>query len=268
MQQPILVTSVPNACDIAGQLGEKRSVYYCVDDFSQWSGYDHDLVREMNDALLKKADIILATSDYLLDQIRQSGKPVSLLTHGVDIDHFSLIPEREHPVLAAIKSPRIGFFGVVDDRIDQALIYTVARARPGVTFVFAGPVLDMPQQLRDLPNVRFIGTIAYAHMPFLVAGLSALILPYKIDDSTAAIAPLKLKEYIATGRPIIATPMAEVVPFKEHVVCHADSDGWIKAVDAALQKPMDKGQQRIPEWLKTQSWDHKAQQMLTLMTRD
>ncbi len=268
MRAPVLVSSVPNACDLVGKLGESRTVYYCVDDFSQWTGFDHDLVREMDASLLAKADIVLATSDFLHDHLRQSGKPVSMLTHGVDIDHFAFIPEREHPVLANIAGPRVGFFGVIDDRLDQTLVAAIAGARPDVAFVFAGPVLSPQQQLRDLPNVHFLGSLAYAHLPFLVAGLSALILPYKVNDSTAAISPLKLKEYLATGRPVIATPMHEVLAFADHIGCHSNASAWLSALDAALQLPLRNGQQAVPDWLQQESWDHKAQQMLALIKRD
>jgi glycosyltransferase involved in cell wall biosynthesis len=267
MSAPILVSSVPNACDLVGKLGESCTVYYCVDDFSQWTGFDHDLVREMDASLIAKADVVLATSDFLHDHLQQSGKPVSMLTHGVDIEHFAFIPEREHPVLASISGPRIGFFGVIDDRLDQELVAAIARARPGVAFVFAGPVLSPPQLLRDLPNVHFLGSLAYAHLPFFVAGLSALILPYKVNDSTAAISPLKLKEYLATGRPVIATPMHEVLGFADYIHCHADATGWLDSIDAALHKPLGQGRRPVPDWLRQEGWDHKARQMLSLMTQ-
>jgi glycosyltransferase involved in cell wall biosynthesis len=266
MQEPILVSSVPNACDLVGQLGESHTVYYCVDDFSQWNGFDHDLVREMDANMLKKADIVLVPSEYLRDHLAHTGKPVSMLTHGVDIDHFADIPEREHPVLAEITGPRIGFFGVVDDRLDQVLVHAIAQARPDIAFVFAGPILSVPLTLYGLPNVHFIGALDYAHLPYFIAGLSALILPYKVDDSTAAISPLKLKEYLATGRDVIATPMHGVVAFADHIACRADTAGWLDAIEDALKQPLKNGQHSVPGWLIQESWDHKAQQMLALMT--
>jgi Glycosyl transferases group 1 len=268
MQRPILVSTVPNACDLVGKLEESRTVYYCVDDFSTWTGFDHDLVRQMDAAMIAKADVILTTSQSLHDHVTRTGKLVSMLTHGVDIDHFAMIPDREHPVLARICGQRIGFFGVIDDRLDQALIRAVASARPDVAIVFAGPVLSMPTQLSELPNIHFIGSIAYAHLPFFVAGLSALILPYKVDDSTVAIAPLKLKEYLATGRPVIATSMHEVLAFSEHLICCDDGDSWLRAVDTALKTPLKKGRHNIPDWLLAQSWDNKAAQMLALMKQE
>lgn len=267
LQKPVLVAAAPAAGDVAGDLGEEQIVYYCVDDFSNWAGYDHELVRKMEARLIERTDIAIATSHLLQSLLRAQGKDADLLPHGADISLFSAIPEREHPMLAGIKGPRVGYFGAIDERLDDKLLAGLARARPDIAFILAGPRLAAHSRLDALANVHFIGEMAYANLPYLVAGLSALLLPYRVDRSTAAVSPLKLKEYLATARPVVASGLAEINEFSDHLAIGRDLASWLRAIDAAVQIPLTSGQQPIPQWLADEGWDRKAEQFLEMIRR-
>lgn len=267
LQKPVLVAAAPAAGDVAGDLGERSVVYYCVDDFSNWAGFDHELVRKMEARLIEHTDVAIATSHLLQSLLRAQGKDADLLPHGADISLFSAIPEREHPMLAGINGPRVGYFGAIDERLDDKLIAELARARPDIAFILAGPRLAAHSRLDVLSNVHFIGEMAYSNLPYLVAGLSALLLPYRVDRSTAAISPLKLKEYLATGRPVVVSGLAEVSEYAAHLTIGRNMADWLTAIDEAVQKPLVSGQQPIPKWLAKEGWDRKAEQFLQLIAQ-
>lgn len=262
LHRPVLVAATPAAGDMAGQLGESKTVYYCVDDFSEWAGHDHQLVRDMEARLIARTDIAIAASHLLQSQLAAMAQPAVLLSHGADLELFSDIPEREHPALAGIGYPRIGYFGAIDERMDIALIEKLAKARPDIAFILGGPLLTNVLRLQNLPNVHFTGVLAYAHLPYLVAGLNGLILPYKVDRSTAAISPLKLKEYLATGRPVVASPLAEIISFSEHLRVARNVDDWLSAIDRAAATPLKSGRQILPDWLAAHGWNQKVDEFL------
>src|SRR5208283_5183942 len=137
---PILVTTVPNACDCIGRCGESGVIYYCVDDFTEWPGLAQKLVRKMEDELIEKSDRLIATSQKLFDRLSKSGKPAYLLTHGVDTEFFQQNIAREHALLDGISRPRVGYYGLFDERSDHALLAELALRMPDVSFVITGRV--------------------------------------------------------------------------------------------------------------------------------
>lgn len=264
MIRPILVATVPNASDYVGFFGEQRVIYYCVDDFTEWPGLLHGLVREMEDDLVRKSDYIIATSEKLCEKFRWTGKPVSLLSHGVDIDHFSGEPPAEHHMLKSIPVPRIGYFGLFDERTDQHLLRELAQAHPHVSIVITGNVVVDADELKNQPNVYFIGPVAYEELPAVVAGWKMCILPYKNNAQTSTINPLKIKEYIATGLSVVSTPIPGVMGLRDHIQLCASSEEWIQAVDCIMASRDDRRTKNIKEALRGEAWESKASEFICL----
>lgn len=256
--RPVVVSTVPNACDYVDAFGAERIVYYCVDDFSQWPGLEHALVREMEASLVSKADVLIATSRNLYARLSAAGRSVQLLTHGVDLEHFSRIASREHACLAQIPGPRVGYFGLFDERSNQALLAAVARAMPDVSFVITGPVVTDVSSLRACPNVHFTGPLPYRELPELIKGLDALFIPYVVDEFTDSISPLKLKEYLVTGKPVVVTPIAEARLNPEFLSLAATPVDWVNALRAALAGDSAARRAAALVSLQDESWSHKA----------
>jgi hypothetical protein len=264
LQRPVVVTTVPNACDYVTHFDARRIIYYCVDDFTQWPGLEHDLVRSMETGLVKRADVLVATSRRLLASLSNSGKPVHLLTHGVDIGLFSQSAQAEHECLVGIARPRVGYFGLFDERSDQELIAAVAASMPWHSFVIAGPVVVDTARLRALPNIHFPGPIEYRRLPALIRGLDALLIPYGVNEFTASISPLKLKEYLATGKPVISTPLAESLLQQQHIMIAATAGEWIAALIAAASVDVAARTREMQSVLAGESWADKARCFLDL----
>ena len=189
MRGPILVTTVPNACDYIGKCGESRVVYYCVDDLAEWPGLDNKKIREMEEELIQKSDVSIATSHKLYEKLSRSGRPAYLLTHGVDLEFFRQTVAREHALLDPVSKPRVGYFGLFDERSDHGLLAEVAARMPDVSFVITGRVESDVLRQKKVRNVHFTGSVPYMELPAMVRGWDVLMLPYVMNDLTDAISP-------------------------------------------------------------------------------
>lgn len=268
IENPIAVSTVPNACDAITQIGAGKVVYYCVDDFAQWPGNDAKAVRAMELRLVGAADLVVATSPVLRDRLAEHGVPVRLLAHGVDLDHFGTPARTAHALLANESRPRAVFFGLIDARLDQRLVREVADLAREWTFCFVGPVECDVSEIRRLPNVRFTGSVKYGSLPAIVAGADALILPYEVNSFTATISPLKLSEYLATGLPVIATPLLDVVRREAPVSVASDAAGWVSLLHRALGTDQNAARRSARSLLSADSWEARAAEFLEMCSGD
>jgi glycosyltransferase involved in cell wall biosynthesis len=262
---PVLVVTVPNGIDAAGVLGERLLVYYCVDDFTLWPGVDHTAAVALEAELLARADIVIATSEHLSRTRARAGKPTYVLPHGVDVAHLSRASARETVPLPGVRAgrPVVGYLGLIDGRTDADLVAGVARARRDWDLVLVGPIDQVPRALRAEPNVRTVPAVPYARVPEALAAFDVAILPYARNELTASINPLKLREYLASGRPVVATPLPEVVRFEPHVRLAATVSAFVREVGAALAGPRDLRAERV-SLLRDESWEARVEQFLSL----
>lgn len=258
MKYPVMLATVPNAADYAGYFGERMVVYYCVDDFSLWPGMNQpELVRAMERDLIKAADLV-AVSARTLRAGREGGKgPVRLLSHGVDVAHFSRSAGRPPEAMEGLARPVIGFYGLLDERLDLDLLEAAARARREWTFVFIGNSLVRLDRLSGLPNVLLIPAVPYGDLPRYAARFDVAVVPYLVNRQTEGINPLKLREYIATGKQVVSTPLPEARALAHVIRIGEGAEGFIRAVEEALAdtSPPEK---RLAA-LEGESWQDKAE---------
>jgi glycosyltransferase involved in cell wall biosynthesis len=264
LSSTLMVATVPNACEYVRKLGERRAIYYCVDDFSEWPGIEKEVAENMEKSLIAKADAFIATSNKLHARLSEYGKPNYLLTHGVDLELFSSEPENEHHCLRGIPRPRVGYFGLFDQRSDENLIAGVASRMKEWSFVFTGPTAVRPSLLGTLGNVFFTGRVPYGELPSVVKGFDVLCIPYKMNDLTEAISPLKLKEYLATGRPVVSTPIPEVKNWAEYVITASSAEEWEKALRFSLDTSIPERRQALRNVLLNEDWPVKANTFLEI----
>ena len=258
MNDPIFVATVPNVSEYPELLNGRKVVYYCVDDFSLWPGLDADVVREMEARLIARADCLIAVSDTLFQRLSMSGKPVRLLTHGVDLEMFSTAAVSELPCLSDIPRPRVGFFGLIDGRMDWELLIPLAKRMPEVSFVFAGPVDASAGELPRLKNMHFVGRVAYRKLPEFVAGLESLMLPYRTGALAEALSPLKLKEYLATRKPIVMSPIGESRQWSGAMSIASTVEEWSDALRSGGRSGDPTERSRAAIDLSRDSWEQKS----------
>lgn len=230
-RKPVLMTCIPSSSDFVGSFQESFSIYYCVDEFSLWPGIDAKLVRPMEEQLLKKVDLVLTTSKSLLEDRKPKHPRVELLSHGVDLEHFRL--------KGAPKGNRkkVGFFGLIDERVDLHLLFGLARRLSGVEFHFIGDVVVDVSSLSQQTNIVWHGKIPYPELPKAIQDVSVFILPYHVNALTRYINPLKIKEYLATGRPVVATELVELELFKDHLFLAKNREDFFRLLEAILERP-------------------------------
>lgn len=264
---PIVVTTVPNGVDAAGVAGSQALVYYCVDDFTNWPGVDAVAARAMESELLDVCCGVLATSQNLADTRRPRDGVVTLLPHGVDVEHLGRASDPgTAPVDGARRGrPVLGYLGLVDARLDVDLVLSVARARRDWDVVLLGPTDAAPDpRLSAEPNLRLVPGVPYARLPEALAAFDVAILPYVRNDLTRSINPLKLREYLASGKPIVATSLPEVARFAPEVSIADTRDDFVSAVESALEGPRDRRSQRAA-LLAADSWDARAERFLAFI---
>ena len=258
-RDPILVTTIPNAAGLVGHLGEAASIYYCVDEFSEWPGADRKTMLDMEAELLRGVDLVVAASETLFEAKSALHPRVRLLRHGVDWGRFQGGGGQAPAELTEMNGPVVGFTGLVDERINVPLVAACAASLPEVTFVFVGPRQLGPGELDSARNIRFVGAVPYADVPAVVASFDVAMLPYVESSLTERINPLKLREFLASGVPVVATPIPEVRRYREFVEAPRDLDDWVDALREALREGRARAQARSAS-VKGEGWDVRAEE--------
>lgn len=198
--RPLLWTSLPSAVDMVGHLGERASIYYCGDDFSALDGVDHRPVAEMEQELADKCDLIITASDKLAEKF--PARKTSVLMHGVDTALFGRRVSRAADMPAG---PVAGFYGSIAGWFDQALFIDVARRLRRWTFLLIGPAKCDISVLLAEPNVVWLGPKPHQELPRYSQHWDVGLLPFKRNAQIQACNPLKLREYLAAGSPVVTT---------------------------------------------------------------
>ncbi len=201
---PVAVTTLPIVADLMGSLPVRRWVYYCVDDFGQWPGLDQKPLQRMEEEVVARADVIVAVSENLQERLARMGRTSHLLTHGVDLDFWqNPAPEEAIPELATLERPLVVFFGVIDRRMDAAFVRRLGADLDRGTVVLVGPEEGSDPALVRTPRVVRLPVQPFGRLPGLARAADVLVMPYADLPVTRAMQPLKLKEYLATGKPVV-----------------------------------------------------------------
>ena len=213
-QRPINWVFNPAAAVIAGSLDEDLLIYYCVDEYSAFSGVSRESLATMERQLLARAGLVIVSSERLYESKRPHNPQTVLIRHGVDWKHFrsALDVSTQIPAeLQRLTRPVVGYFGLIaDDWIDLKLIALLAQRFPQVSFAMLGNVRMDVSRLKRFPNVHFLGHKPYQILPAYCRGFDAAIIPFPINQATLNANPLKAREYLAAGLPVISTAIPEV----------------------------------------------------------
>jgi UDP-galactopyranose mutase len=244
--------------------------YDCMDELSAFRGAPPGLLR--NEAeLLQRADVVFTGGQSLYEAKKDRHPNVHAFPSSVEMAHFGKARAAlEEPAdQANIPHPRMGFFGVVDERMDIALLEAVAKARPQWQLVILGPVVKIdPASLPRLPNLHYLGGKPYAELPRYLASWDVALMPFARNESTRFISPTKTPEYLAAGKPVVSTSIRDVVrPYGEQgLVQIADEpEDFVRACEAALAQDRTGWLPRVDAHLSNMSWDSTWAHMKLLL---
>jgi glycosyltransferase involved in cell wall biosynthesis len=263
----------PMALAFSDHLHPVATLYDCMDELSGFTGAPPGL-REAEASLLARAHLVLTGGHSLYEAKRRFHHNVHACPSSVDAQHFRRArADRESapPDQAHIPSPRLGFFGVIDERLDRDLLAQVSMARPDWHFVLIGPVVKIdPGSLPRGANLHYLGQKTYAELPDYIAGWDVALLPFARNDATRFISPTKTPEYLAAGRPVVSTSITDVVrPYGELGLARiADTpSAFVQAVEQALADDRAALQRTADQFLAGTSWDATWSRVRTLLAR-
>jgi UDP-galactopyranose mutase len=249
------------------------TVYDCMDELSAFKGASPHL-KDCEKQLFKKADLVFTGGTSLYEHKKSMHPSVFAFPSSVDVPHFARarkdIGELTDPDdQKDIAHPRLGFFGVVDERMDIELLDQIALLKPDFQFVIIGPVVKIDEKdLPRRPNIHYLGSKQYAELPAYISGWDVAIMPFARNESTKYISPTKTPEYLAAGRPVVSTSIADVVkPYGlDNLVHIADQpEDFVRACQIALEEDEQDRLKRVAPVLAAMSWDTTWQAMAKLI---
>ena len=269
IERPIVWYYTPMALEYSRDLEASAVVFDCMDELSGFRGAPPGL-RKCEAELLRRADVVFTGGQSLYEAKRDKHRRVFAFPSSVDVPHFlSARQSQTDPHdQAHIPHPRLGFFGVIDERMDLDLIDAVALARPHWHIVIIGPCVKIdPSTLPRRPNIHYLGMKTYEELPAYLSGWDVALLPFALNESTRFISPTKTPEYLAAGRPVVSTSIRDVVrPYGEKGLVHiADGgDAFVRAVERAFTAGAE-WKERVDRFLSTLSWDRTWSEMSALI---
>ena len=257
-EPPVVVTTLPIVSELIGLLPARRWVYYCVDDFAEWPGLDQAALRHMEGRLVDRADEIIAVSRTLQEKLARSGRTAALLTHGVDRSFWASPASTPVRELDELERPLIAFWGVVDRRMDVEFVQRLAADLQQGTIVLVGPESDPDPALTSIKRVVRVPPLLFAQLPCVAREADVLIMPYADLPVTRAIQPLKLKEYLSTGKPTVVRDLPANREWHDCLDLADTADSFARAVRLRLQTGLPESQRQARGRLAEESWHAKA----------
>ena len=257
----------PMALAFTDHLVPDAIVYDCMDELAAFQSAPPELIQR-EQRLFAIADVVFAGGASLFESKRKQHGNVHLFPSSIDRKHFAVArrPVVDPADQASIPHPRVGFFGVLDERFDIDLLRAVAEAQPEWHFVLIGPIVKIrPEDLPQGSNLHYLGSKQYADLPSYLANWDVAMLPFARNASTRFISPTKTPEYLAAGKPVVSTSIRDVVkPYGDRGMVRIADEAthFADAVSASLQPVDARWLAKVDEYLGSISWDRTFEEMM------
>ncbi len=269
-RRPINMVFNPAAGLLAGKLGEETTVYYCVDEYTAFTGVSNGL-KQIEDALFRTADLVVVSAEKLLESKKALNVNTHLIRHGTDWKHFrgAIEPETQIPAeIAYLPRPIIGFHGLLADWVDYELIRKTAERYSGGSVVLIGKIaVDAEEKIKVLngaENIHLLGRKPYADLPAYCKGFDVAINPFVINELTLAANPLKVREYLAAGLMVVSTDIPEVRILGNCLVAASHTD-FLEKIETVLSSARSRDE--ISDSVRHESWEAKIEELRGLIER-
>jgi glycosyltransferase involved in cell wall biosynthesis len=255
----ILWYYTPMALTFSDHVEADVCVYDCMDELSGFRGAPRELV-QMERLLLKRADVVFTGGQSIYEAKRRLHSSIHPFPSSIDVAHFHKArkPGKDPDAQAHIPHPRVGFAGVIDERLDVKLLDQASSRMPDVQFVMIGPVVKIdPAELPRRPNIHWLGAKSYAELPLYMAHWDMGWMPFALNEATRYISPTKTPEFLAAGLPVVSTAIVDVVRSygAQGLVQIADADDIEEKIRDGLGNPKDLLWTSVDAYLATMSWD-------------
>lgn len=268
-KNPINMVFNPAAGLLAGKLGETELIYYCVDEYTAFTGAATGL-REIEEDLFRKSDLVIVSAEKLFESKQHFNKNTFVIRHGTDWNHFRKSLDDATKIPNEIKDlpkPIIGFHGLLADWVDFELIKKTAEHFSHGSVVLIGKItVDAEKKIKildDVKNIHFLGRKPYTELPNYCKEFDVALNPFEISELTLAANPLKVREYLAAGLPVVSTDIPEVRILEDCLVGENHQD-FIEKIEFALKNP--KPRTEISDRIKHESWEAKIDELRSIMS--
>src|SRR5687768_8035264 len=274
LTNPILWIAIPTATDMIGTFDESAVVYQVSDKYDA-NTMDHAtdpaLIRKLHERAIDAADLVFYSGRKLFTEATRGCERSYLLEQGVDYEHWRRVGEgaiEVAPEIAAIPKPRLGYFGAVEPwLVDQELIKRASRERPEWQWIFIGN-RSRGLEIEELPNVHFIPPVSYVDLPTYAAGFDVCVLPWETEQSfTSYGSAIKVREYLATGKPVVISPLPEYEVMRDVLRIARTRDDFIRLVDEALHERDGVASARRQAAVASGTWDARAEWVSDLIEK-
>jgi len=255
---PVFFTTLPTVCDLVKEVGERKSVYFCVDEYCKWPGVHKADIKAMEHELLEKVDFLFCSCKELVELKEKEGFSGILMTHGVDVKLFRSNDRKNNKGVKSLTQklspPKIGFIGSLDHRIDFSLVEFLCLKKPEWSFIFGGRDVSLPKSLKCLHNFSYAGNIKYNKLPKYLETFDVYLMPYKKENTY--IAPLKFKEVILSGKPIVSSVIPNSVEYTPFLKLAREREDFIRLIGEAIHAKPPKHSENL---FSNETWEKKAE---------
>jgi hypothetical protein len=267
MKDVIYWSYMPNVGYIMNKMNAKTIIYHCVDEWSKFTFID-DRIIDKERELCEMANLVLASARSLFDSRKAFNKNTFYVSHGVDYDYFHKggveRPERPRDI-AGLSGPIAGFFGLIHEWIDLDLVDYLARNNRDVDFVFIGKKAVDIERFDAHPNTHFLGQKTYEELIDYAAQFDVGLIPFKVNELTVHVNPIKLKEYFAIGIPVVSVKLPEVCMYEHIVRVAEDYESFDRALKEELSGRHKASAAEIDRVARSETWEAKVERISELV---
>lgn len=263
---PILWIAIPTAVEMIGRLGESLVVYHVSDKYDA-NTMDHAtdpaLIRRLHERAIDAADLVFYSGRKLLAEASRGREKSYLLEQAVDFEHWSKVADQTLDVpseITSIPQPRLGYFGAIEPwLVDQELIRRAAREHPSWNWIFIGN-RARGLEIENLPNTHFLAAVPYQDLPRYAAGFDVCVLPWETEQTfTSYGSAIKVREYLATGKPVVISPLPEYESMSEVLRIARSRDEFLRLVSEAIEEEDPQAARKRQASVAEGTWDARAE---------
>ncbi|MBI3563144.1 MAG: glycosyltransferase [Gammaproteobacteria bacterium] len=262
ISEPELWVFLPNHVSLIGKFNERVALYYCVDEHTLFSGVDTSFMHNLEEKLIKHVNLVVVTAKPLYESKKLHANNILYLPHGVNVEHFSQAVVQNFSApddIARITGPKIGFFGLIEDWIDLDLVAYAALELPTYSFIMLGKIKVNIENFAPIKNMKFLGPKPFGQLPQYCRHFDCAIMPFKINAMTLNVNPLKMREYLAAGLPVVSTALPEAQGQGSYVRIARRREEFVTLLSNTIETEVDR--RAISSSVTQDSWEGRYRQL-------